>query len=140
MTFTTRITAFLLTGLLLAGFASAQDKKAPSSAEKSFSGYIVDMNCGTMIGKKDKEKAMEMGKKHSVACALDEACMASGYGLVHEGKVLPLDEAGNALAVKYLKGLTKKNDVYVTVSATLDAEVLHVSQISDEKTSIGKKG
>ena len=134
-----RIATLLIAGLLLTSLGLAQEKNTPKGQDKSFSGYLVDKNCGTMIGKKDKEKAMTMGKKHSVACALDEACMASGYGLVHEGEFLPFDDDGNSLAVTYLESLSKKNDVFVTVSARREGMVLHVSKISDEETSISKK-
>lgn len=118
----------------LVSLAPAQEKAPPKPAEKTWSGYLVDKNCGVMIGKKEKEKAMEMGKKHSVACALDEACMASGYGIIHEGQFVKFDSDGDAIAAKYFKGLTKKNDVFVTVSGTLDGETIRVTKIADAQS------
>ena len=139
MTRSIRIMALALAVLLGASLAVAQEKSTPPEATKTWSGYLVDKNCGTMIGKKEKTKAMEMGKKHSVACGLDEACMASGYGIIHEGTFVKFDEAGDAMAAKYLKGLSKKNDVLVTVSGSLEGEILHVTKIGDEPTVPGKK-
>ena len=129
---------FTLTAFLVS-LAPAQQKAAPKAAEKTWTGYLVDKNCGVMIAKKEKAKAMEMGKKHSVACALDEACMASGYGIIHEGQFIKFDEAGDAVAAEYFKGLKKKNDVFVTVSGTLDGEILKVTTIVDATPQKGSK-
>lgn len=139
MTRSIHILSLALAMLVSASFAVAQEKSTPPQAAQTWSGYLVDKNCGTMIGKKEKTKAMEMGKKHSVACALDEACMASGYGIIHEGTFIKFDDAGDAMAAKYLKGLSKKNDVLVTVSGLLKGEILHVTKISDAPIAPDKK-
>lgn len=107
------------------------DKPGKASEGKIWSGYLVDKNCGVQIAKKEKQKAMEMAKKHSVACGLDEACMASGYVLIVDGKLLELDDKGNAMAADYLRRLTKKNDVLVTVTGTLEGSVVQAKKITD---------
>jgi hypothetical protein len=116
---------------MIASPAAAQGKVSTAPPEKTWSGYLVDNNCGLAIAKKEKSKAMDMGKRHSVACALDEVCMASGYGIIHEGTYIKLDSAGDKKAVKYLQSLNKKNDVFVTVSGTLEGSILRVSKITD---------
>ena len=129
-----RFALYALTSALLVSLSLSQQKtqKADKASEsKTVSGYLVDKNCGVQIAKKEKQKAMEMAKKHSVACGLDEACMANGYCLIVDGKLIELDDNGNAMAAKYLKGLTKKNDVFVTVTGTIEGTALHVQKIAD---------
>ena len=128
-----RIIPFVLCGLMVLSLGAAQEKGKPSSSDNTWSGYLVDKNCGEQIAKKEQSKAMAMGKKHSVACGLDEACMASGYGIIHEGQFVKFDDAGDTMAAEYLKNLTKKNDVLVEVSGTLDGSILKVSKITDGK-------
>jgi hypothetical protein len=126
-----RFLALVLTAFFLASLSSAQEQPKLNT----WNGYLVDKNCGSVMGKKNKDKAMEMAKKHTVACALDEACMAAGYGIVHDGQFLSFDDAGNSKAVTYLKGLTKKKDVFVTVTGTFDGTVLRVKTIADVTSS-----
>ena len=134
MRLATRFALFALSAAILVSPGLSQQKtqksdKAPEG--KTLSGYLVDKNCGVQIAKKEKQKAMEMAKKHSVACALDEACMASGYCLIVDGKLIELDDKGNAMAADYLRRLTKKNDVFVTVTGTLDGSVVRTLKITD---------
>lgn len=129
-----RFALYALSAAILVAPSLSQQKtqkadKAPES--KAVSGYLVDKNCGVQIAKKEKQKATEMAKKHSVACGLDEACMASGYGLIVDGKLIELDDKGNAMAAQYLKTLTKKKDVFVTVTGMTEGPVLRVQKIAD---------
>lgn len=123
----------LSAGIVVSAGLSQQktDKPGKASEGKTWSGYLVDKNCGVQIAKKEKQKAMEMAKKHSVACGLDEACMASGYVLIVDGTLLELDDKGNAMAAEYLRRLTKKNDVFVTVTGKLEGSVVQAKKITD---------
>ena len=126
-----RFTTILAAAAIVASLGIAQNKSLPRPTGDSWSGYLVDKNCGVQIAKKDTPKAMEMAKKHSVACGLDEACMASGYGIIRDGQFIKFDDAGDKLAARYLRSLKKKNDVLVRVWGTLDESGLRVSQIKD---------
>jgi hypothetical protein len=137
-----RFLAFALAVSVLVSIGAAQenaDKGGESSDQKTWVGYLVDRNCGIQIEKKQEERAMTMAKKHSVACGLDEVCMASGYGIIKGGKFYKFDDAGDGMAAEYLKKLNKKNDVLVSVSGTLDGSVLRVSAIKDEKRTKTEK-
>lgn len=130
----TRFALFALVAAIITSPGLSQEKThkpEKASASTTVSGYLVDKNCGVQIAKKEKQKAMEMAKKHSVACGLDEACMASGYGVIVEGKLIELDDKGNAMAADYLRRLTKKNDVFVAVTGTLEGNMLRVTKIAD---------
>jgi ferredoxin len=134
MRLATRFALTALSAAILVSLSLSQQKtqKADKASEsKTVSGYLVDKNCGVQIAKKEKQKAMEMAKRHSVACGLDEACMANGYCLIVEGKLIELDDKGNAMAAQHLKGLTKKNDVFVTVTGTTEGSVVRVLKIAD---------
>ena len=134
MRLTTRFALFALSAAILVSLGHSQQKtqKTDKASEgKTWSGYLVDKNCGVQIAKKEKQKAMEMAKRHSVACGLDEACMASGYCLIVDGKLIELDDKGNAMAADYLRRLTKKNDVFVTVTGTLEGSVVRALKIID---------
>lgn len=132
-----RLVVLTLSAAILVSLSLSQDK-APGI--KTWNGYLVDKNCGVQIAKKEKQKAMEMAKKHSVACALDEACMASGYCLVVDGKLFELDGKGNTMAAAYLKRLAKKNEVFVSVTGILEGSVVRVSKIADGNPAPSGKG
>ena len=68
-----------------------------SVAQKSMAweGYLADKMCGSKwTGEKGEQRAI----KHTKACALEEGCRASGYGLVTGGKYVKFTDASDAKA------------------------------------------
>jgi hypothetical protein len=89
--------------------------------------------------KKSPEEAMAKAAKHTKSCALEESCMESGYGLISEGKWYKFDDAGDKLALAWLKKTDKKNDLMVEVSGTHDGDILKVASLKEVKASSMKK-
>ncbi|MCI0706468.1 MAG: hypothetical protein L0Y80_03155 [Ignavibacteriae bacterium] len=116
-----------------------QDMKAKKEMKESKSmtmtvkGYLVDKMCGSGYAKGDAAKAAEKGMKHSKACALEEDCAASGYGIIMDGKYIKFDEKGDKLALEYLNKSSKKNDFLVEVAGMKDGDVLKVASLADAK-------
>ena len=101
--------------LLLAGMASAE----------TWTGDIVDVLC--------RPENVAVGAKkcpQNRACMLSERCSSSGYGvLLAGGKFLKFDPAGSAKALKLLKAMTKDTDLKVTVTGTVNRDVITVDTL-----------
>ncbi len=96
-------------------------------------GYLCDVFCGTRPQSLDLNDLKKNPEKHTVRCLLMPPCEGSGYGvLVNMGTAefknyilkYRFDKKGNVLAVRYLKGLKKKDNVLVTVTGQDDNGVL----------------
>jgi hypothetical protein len=123
--------AFLFASVSL--MAQQAKKETKSMSNKGFTGYVVDKMCAVGMVKKGPKVAMEKAMKHTKACALEDDCAASGYGLVMDGKFFKFDERGDKLAAEYLNKTTKKRDLLVDVKGTLKGEVIDVASIVDAK-------
>ncbi len=116
-----------------------KEMKETKSMSPTFTGYLVDKMCGTAYVKSgDAAKAAEKGMKHSKACALDDDCAASGYGIVSEGKYLKFDEAGDKVALDYLNESDKKSNFMVEVSGTAEGNMISVKSIVDATMEMKK--
>jgi hypothetical protein len=119
-----------------------KDEKASKEMESkgmAFTGYLVDKMCGTGMVKGDAAKAADKGMKHTKACALDEDCAASGFGLVMDGKYVKFDESGDKLALEYLNKSEKKNGFLVEVSGMKDGDKIKVKSIAEGKVEMKKE-
>src|SRR5712671_1926186 len=97
------------------------------------SGYLIDNAC-SMSHAKDADFA-ERAKKHKTSCALMPPCEGSGYAVYSEGKLYKLDKAGNESAEALLKETDTKNGVMVAVDGTVEGDTLHVTKITEVKTT-----
>ena len=135
----TKLTATALVLLFSAVSLTAQEKA--KSAATTFKGYLVDKMCATgMVKSGDAKKATEKAMKHTKACALEDDCRASGYGLVIDAKFRKFDEAGDKMAVDkmavdYLTKSKKKDNFLVDVEGTADGELIKVAAIHDAKSA-----
>ena len=102
-------------------------------------GYLVDKMCGIGMAKKAPDEAMAKAEKHTVSCALEESCQESGYGLMSAGKWYKFDDAGDKMALAWLKKTTKKNDLMVVVTGTHDGDIFKVSSLKEVKSTGSKK-
>lgn len=116
--------------------SNAQTKKD----EHIMKGYLIDKMCGSTMAKKSAAQAMASAAKHTKACATEEDCAASGYGLMSEGKWTAFDDAGNKIAADYLAKTKREDHLYVAVSGTHTADKIAVTSIKDaeEKTTKSK--
>jgi hypothetical protein len=108
------------------------------AAAPSWTGYLVDKMCGARYVKGDATAAAEKGMKHSKACALDEDCAASGFGIIMDGKYIKFDEAGDKIAADYLNKSDKKSNFLVEVSGSKDGDMLKVKSLADAKMDTKK--
>ena len=118
-----------------------QEKKEVKETEAvapSWTGYLVDKMCGARYVKGDATAAAEKGMKHSKACALDEDCAASGFGIIMDGKYVKFDEAGDKIAADYLNKSDKKSNFLVEVSGSKDGDILNVKSLADAKVEMKK--
>lgn len=130
----TKLTATALVLLFSAVSLTAQEKA--KSAATTFKGYLVDKMCAIrMVKSGDAKKATEKAMKHTKACALEDDCRASGYGLVIDAKFRKFDEAGDKMAVDYLTKSKKKDNFLVDVEGTADGELIKVAAIHDAKSA-----
>ncbi|MEK6754598.1 MAG: hypothetical protein AABZ02_00440 [Bacteroidota bacterium] len=116
--------------------AQGKTEKTRSVSATTFKGYLVDKMCATgMVKSGDAKKATEKAMKHTKACALEDDCRASGYGLVIDAKFRKFDEAGDKMAVDYLTKSKKKDNFLVDVEGTADGELIKVAAIHDAKSA-----
>jgi hypothetical protein len=105
---------FVILALTLAALAQAQDKV-------TVTGYLMDKSCADT-----KTEA----RTHDKGCLEMADCIRSGYGVVTpEGKFLAFDAKGNKDAAAWIKTTKKKTEITVTVTGTMDKDVLKVASI-----------
>jgi len=129
---------------LFALTAGAQDKPEMKKEMKKMAkeamavttmkGYVVDQMCAKGMAK--KENMMEKAAAHTKECALEENCAESGYGLFSDGKYYPFDETGSEKAHELIEKTSKKKEIMVEVSGTLDGTTLAVADIKEAGTEM----
>ncbi|MBM4162039.1 MAG: hypothetical protein FJ217_13210 [Ignavibacteria bacterium] len=128
----TKLAVVALAVLFASASLVAQEKA--KSTTKTFKGYLVDKMCGAgMVKSGDVKKATERAMKHTRACALEEHCKASGYGIVMGAMFHKFDAAGDKMAEQYLTKSKKKDNFLVEVTGTADGEMIKVASISEAK-------
>lgn len=110
-----RLTLVLLAAVALCVFA----------ADTKVQGYLVDIACASEEGQR-----ANFGVKHSKECLQMPDCASSGYGiLTDDKKIIKFDAASNEKAKQFIADLTKKNDIKVNVTGTMNGERMTVSKI-----------
>ena len=90
-------------------------------------GTVIDNACaGT-----HKEDLSVFIKTHPKTCALMPACVASGYSIFSEGKLMKFDAASSEKIAEFLKMEESKLDVVVT--ASMVGEELSLVSIENQK-------
>ncbi|MEK6651209.1 MAG: hypothetical protein AABY75_09540 [Bacteroidota bacterium] len=108
-----------------------------SVAQKSMAweGYLADKMCGSKwTGEKGEQRAI----KHTKACALEEGCRASGYGLVTGGKYVKFTDDSEAKDADYLEKTTQESNIYVKVTGALEGDKIVVASIEKAEKAAGK--
>lgn len=95
---------------------TAQHSGKSQTTENILVGYLVDKGCAMTIMENSKEKIELKAQRHTRECNIDEACAAQGYGLIVDGVLYLLDDAGNKMALTYCKSLNQKDNIRVTVT------------------------
>ena len=124
----------------VASINDVQEKaeKSEMKGEHTMSGYLLDVACGTKMSKLDAKKAMDKAKGHTKDCAMQDACKASGYGIMMKGKLVKFDDNGNKLASEYFEKSKKEKGFWVDVRGTMDGDMIKVESIHDVKMKAKK--
>jgi hypothetical protein len=88
---------------------------------------------------KNPETTMKKAAAHSKACALEEDCASSGYGLISEGKWYKFDEKGDKEAKELIEKSKLEKGLMVMVSGKLDGDKLAVASIKEHAMEMDKK-
>jgi hypothetical protein len=93
---------------------------APKQENKE--GYVMPFACSAREGSGPET--------HTTACALEKECVASGFGLLVDGRFLAFDDAGDAIAKRYFETTTRKDGHWVTVAGDFGGDEVHVVSIA----------
>ena len=134
--------------LLTAALTFAQDKKPevvkemtadPTSLSRTtMHGYVVDAMCASRM-MKNSETTMKKAAAHSKACALEEDCASSGYGLISDGKWYKFDEKGDKEAQAWIEKTKLEKGLMVEVSGEMSGEVFALASIQEHAMDTEKK-
>ena len=110
-----KIQLLFLGAIFLGTLASAQDKV-------TITGILMDKSCGV-------DMKLE-AKGHDKDCMQMADCAKSGYGVVTDaGKFVAFDAKGNKDTTAWLKATKLKTNLKVTVTGTMDKDVLKVDTL-----------
>ncbi|MBF0532519.1 MAG: hypothetical protein HQL23_05405 [Candidatus Omnitrophica bacterium] len=139
-------TIFMLIGLcFVTSLAFAQAKPAAPAAapaavapaavaapaDVTLKGVIIDNQCA---GGQKPENLAAFIKTHTKECALMPACVASGYSIFVDGKLLKFDAASNAKIADFLKKADSKLAVDVVAKNVKDE--LSLVSVENQKEAV----
>jgi hypothetical protein len=107
---------------------AAQQAKSESKAVV-LKGYVVDAMCGEAWARKGigEEKAA----KHTKACALNDHCSASGYGVFSGGKWIKFDGTGDQKAKAAIEKSPKDRGHYCEIHGVMNGQTLQVASLKE---------
>jgi hypothetical protein len=91
---------------------------AYANEKVKLTGYVVDVKCAAGHAKGKPEDAMKFAASHTRECALEAACVRSGYGIFADGQWFTFDAKGNELAKAVFEKTQKKDHIKMTVEGT----------------------
>jgi len=100
---------------------------SPESAVMSIKGIIIDNNCAEM----NKADLATFITTHTKECALKPECVASGYALYSDNKLMKFDAASNSKVEEFLKKGDSK--LQVVVEANKTGEELSLVSIKNQE-------
>lgn len=127
---TTKVTAAVTESAAVSSIETAVTEpditEEETFAAEVFSGILIDEDCSDF----------EDPPNHDLPCMLMDSCRASGYGLdiQHEdGSWLfyMFDDKGQELAWEYLTYTDRMSELYVTVTGTLDNNIIYVEKLEE---------
>ncbi|MDD5130976.1 MAG: hypothetical protein PHS66_08040 [Candidatus Omnitrophica bacterium] len=89
---------------------------AAASEEMMVKGDIIDNMCAGA----NKDKIAEFVKTHTKECALQPACIESGYSIFADGKLYAFDKVSSAKVAEFLKQADSKLQVAITAKQVGD--------------------
>jgi len=136
------ILSLLTLALFVCTMGLAQDKmeqKAVKSDVKveKIHGYVVDAMCAK--GMAGKETTMKKASGHTRACALEEECAKSGFGVFSEGKWYKFDATGDAKAKEMLEKTSTEKGIMIDVTGSMKDGQLVVASLTESKMGMMEK-
>jgi hypothetical protein len=133
-----RRTLVLVSLVCFALTALGQTKKVEAGKVESqatkLHGYVVDQMCAK--GMMKKSNPMERAAKHTKECALEEACAASGFGLVYgDANWVKFDEKGDQLAKLMIEKSKKDKDLMADVTGMMKEGKFIVATLTESMMS-----
>ncbi len=123
--------------LVFACFSLFAQEKSEKMHSETIKGYLMDGMCATMAVSKGPEIAMAKAAKHSKSCALEDDCVASGYGVMSDGKFIKFDKNGDKKALTFVKKTDKQNHIMIEVTGTKEKDNFKVSSIKEIADNAG---
>lgn len=108
--------------------AAAQQAKSEAK-EVVLKGYLVDAMCGEAWARKGNGE--EKAAKHSRACALNDHCSASGYGVFSGGKWTKFDAKGDQKAKAAIEKSAKERGHYFEIHGVIGGQMLQVVSLKE---------
>ena len=108
-------------------FAAGKGTAKPATALSVIKGPIIDNKCADA----NKDNLDSFIQTHPKSCTLLPGCVASGYSIYVDGKMLKFDKASNAKIEKFLKKKTSKLAVEVSIKKV--GEELNLVSIKNQK-------
>ncbi len=118
-------------------FAQEGENQAPAKAAaktETLHGYVVDAMCASGISK--KQDVMQKAAGHTRACAMEETCIASGYGVFSDSKYYKFDDAGDKLAKALIEKTKTGKGIMVEVTGSQNGERFAVASIKETKAAM----
>jgi hypothetical protein len=107
------------------------NKKELQNKSQSTVGYLVDRSCAKRMVMDDVKKSDAKAARHTKECCLDDACRASGFGIITGGTLYKFDDDGNKKAVEYLNTTKKEDNIKVVVLGSMEGDIISVASIKD---------
>jgi hypothetical protein len=97
--------------------------RAAATANETREGIVLPVAC---TSSRETKTAAE---SHTTTCALEQQCVAAGYGLYVDGKLLEFDEAGDKTALKYFQETKKSDQHLVRVTGDFSGKEVRVTTL-----------
>ena len=95
-------------------------------------GYVVDVKCASEHANSGTYDTLKFAANHTKQCALEEACVRSGYSIFADGQWFPFDARGNELAKALIEKTQKKDHIMMTVEGIKHEGKILVQKLTEE--------
>jgi hypothetical protein len=117
--------------VLTLAFLACASFSVSYAKDKSWTGYLSDVGCGSGFAKKPAKAGLKEAMDHPKSCAMKASCAAAGYGIYSNGKYYTFDKNGNQKAADFLKKTNKDKGLLVEVSGTMTGSTIAVTDLKD---------
>jgi hypothetical protein len=100
-------------------------------ATSTLQGYLVDAMCARGMAK-HPETAMSKAARHTSACAQEEECAKSGFGVFSNGVWYKFDGEGDRQALQLLKKTKTERGVLVDVAGSAQGDRFAVKSLTEQ--------